>query len=207
MKRLTMIAALLALVAACGGDEEGAPAAPPLPVARLAGPTVAELGDLLTFDASASSGPFALEYDWRFESPEGLVQRPVRNGERMATLRADQVGTWRVTLEIRDERGREASDALSVRMRSVPVAEPGKDRLVKVGETVSLDGSASHDPGGAALSYSWEIRIAPEVVDIVDADAAIATFVPKSPGEYVFALTVSNGERSATSRDLTILAQ
>lgn len=205
--RLSMIAALLAF-AACGGDEDEAPADPPLPVALISGPSFADLADLLTFDASASTGPGELEFDWTIEGPGGEVRRPERNGERMATFRADAVGTWRIALELRDGMGRRSSDGLSVRVRSVPVAEPGKDRLVRVGDPVSLDGSASQDPGGAALAFSWRCVWSPQFVPVAidGADAAVATFVPELEGEYVFVLTVDNGEVERESRQLSILA-
>ena len=37
-----------------------------------------------------------------------------------------------------------------------PIAEAGPDRIVQEGETVTFDGTASYDPDGSVVSYSWD---------------------------------------------------
>ena len=44
---------------------------------------------------------------------------------------------------------------------SVPIANAGNDQEVTQGDTVSLDGSASHDPDGDVITYSWSIITLP----------------------------------------------
>ncbi len=85
-----------------------------------------------------------------------------------------------------------------------PVADAGRSRSVWEGgfdgagafvrSTVSLDGSGSFEPEGAALSYAWT-QVAGSPVSLAGANAAVATFEPDVPGDEVltFELLVSDG--------------
>jgi hypothetical protein len=76
-----------------------------------------------------------------------------------------------------------------------PVPEAGPDQLLRVTALpvlVSLDGSASSDPKGAALSYYWS-QISGPTVTLSDAGAAKPSFDACALGTYLFQLVVSNG--------------
>lgn len=83
-----------------------------------------------------------------------------------------------------------------------PTAVVGPAQTVGKGAQVTLDGSASTDPGGATLSYRWsQVAGAPVVLD--RADVARPTFVaPHASGTLGFTLVVSNG--AATSPAATV---
>ena len=85
-----------------------------------------------------------------------------------------------------------------------PVADAGADQSVAVGDTVVLDGSASHDPDAApaALSYQW-LQTAGSPVELIGANSAIANFTPSQAGQYAFRLSVSDGAVSA-SDDMSV---
>ncbi|MCG8460978.1 MAG: PKD domain-containing protein, partial [Holophagales bacterium] len=77
-----------------------------------------------------------------------------------------------------------------------PVADAGADQLATVGETVSLDGSASSDPDAAdVLSFAW-VQTGGPAVTLGGADTVTPSFVPSEPGVYAFELTVDDGELS-----------
>lgn len=80
-------------------------------------------------------------------------------------------------------------------------AKAGADQEVQVGETVKLDGSASTDTKGAALTYQWTVATKPakSAAVITSATTAKPTFVPDEVGDYELELTVSNA--NGTSKD------
>jgi hypothetical protein len=79
-----------------------------------------------------------------------------------------------------------------------PVANAGADQSVAASAAVVLNGSASSDPDGDALTYSW--TVVSGTVTLINPTSAVATFTaPSSAATLVFQLTVSDGQ--ATSSD------
>lgn len=91
----------------------------------------------------------------------------------------------------------------------IPVAEAGPDQSVAVGELVVLDGSASHDPEGAVLLFTWDMPSLPEgsLATLDDPEAPSPTFLPDLPGEYVIRLQVSDGTWASDPDYVTVIAE
>ncbi|MCU7849156.1 MAG: hypothetical protein KZQ89_14420 [Candidatus Thiodiazotropha sp. (ex Lucinoma kastoroae)] len=89
---------------------------------------------------------------------------------------------------------------------SAPIANAGPDQSVQSGQAVTLDGSASSDPDGDMLQYSWVILSQPSASDIVigDPQATTPSFTPYASGPYIFELTVSDDE-SISQPDTVII--
>ncbi len=87
----------------------------------------------------------------------------------------------------------------SGRVGTLPVAEAGFDQVVPVDTEVRLDGSDSFDPGGASLTYEWQLVSAPAGSDaeLVARTTAAPFFVPDVPGSYLISLVVNNGDRNS----------
>lgn len=88
-----------------------------------------------------------------------------------------------------------------------PVAEAGPDQTVHVQNQVVLDGSASADPDGNALSYAWSAAVDNPAPVMTPPAAVRFAFVPTAPGTYRFYLSVSDeeGETSADSVLVSVL--
>ncbi|MCA1788594.1 MAG: PKD domain-containing protein, partial [Thioalkalivibrio sp.] len=83
-----------------------------------------------------------------------------------------------------------------------PVANAGQDRVVAVGDPVTLDGRRSVDPDGDALNYSWRLVTTPEGsnANFAEADKQTATFGTDAKGTYVIELMVTDGEAQSAER-------
>ncbi|MCP3099543.1 tandem-95 repeat protein [Myxococcus sp. K15C18031901] len=112
---------------------------------------------------------------------------------------ADKELTFRVTVS--DGKVSTTKD-VTVTLRNVnraPVANAGEAITTESGASVTLNGSASSDPDGTAVTYQWA-QVSGPAVTLSNATAAQPTFTaPSVTGErdLVFSLVVSDG--SATS--------
>lgn len=77
-----------------------------------------------------------------------------------------------------------------------PVADAGPDQSVNVGDRVTLDGSATTDLNGDALSYLWSFAETPRFSDpqLNDPTAINPEFTVNQPGRYVVELRASDGQ-------------
>jgi hypothetical protein len=172
------------------------------PTADAGADQVARVGDRVTLDGSASrdSDDGIASYRWRqvsgptVESPSGANQAVAAFTVPMA---AD--GTVFVfELTVTDHAGLQSSDRCQVTVRTLnqpPTANAGPDQIARVGDRVTLDGSASWDSDDGIASYRWRQVSGPSVNSPAGANKAVASFrVPKgSEGTVlVFELTVTD---------------
>lgn len=90
-----------------------------------------------------------------------------------------------------------------------PVASVAPVDPVYVGHTITLDGSASHDPDGApaGLAHQW-VQLEGPAVAIDAATSASASVTPSQAGDYVFRLTVTDGADSDSAQlSVTVVAE
>jgi hypothetical protein len=110
----------------------------------------------------------------------------------------DRAGSYTLTLVVSD--GRASSTPVTVTVtaaagNAAPVAQAGAAQNVTVGSTVTLDGSASSDANGDALTYRWSLTTRPagSGAALSPTTSAKPTFTADVAGKFVATLIVSDG--------------
>jgi chitinase len=89
--------------------------------------------------------------------------------------------------------GGSQSDSPDAAPNQAPVADAGPAQDVLVGARVRLDGSASYDPDGDAITYWWALTSKPAGSTAMLSDAS-PSFTADVAGIYVATLIVSDGK-------------
>ena len=87
---------------------------------------------------------------------------------------------------------------------ALPVAEAGLGVMAYVGDTVILNGTASADPDGAPLTYTWEQTSGPPV-DLRKGDTAKPEFEVAGPGTLRFSLVVFDGVETSVPDEVAVV--
>jgi PKD repeat protein len=143
-----------------------------------------------------------VKYQWDFEGDGVWDFESPSSGTASHTYSAP--GTYDSRFRVTDDRGATADDVsvVSVKLNQAPVADAGGDQNVNCGETVQFDGSASRDPDGQKISFSW--NFGDGASDQTDATGASAEHIYTKGGEYTATLTVTD-ELGKSSRDTVII--
>lgn len=89
-----------------------------------------------------------------------------------------------------------------------PVASAGPPQTVSPGAGVTLDGSASRDPDGDALSFAWTLERPPgSAANLSAADTSTPSFIADVAGVYTARLVVSDGELQSAPASVTVTAR
>jgi len=196
-----------------GSGDGGSGEASGTPVANAGPDQSVEFSGSIQLDGSGSYDPDgdSLVYSWAFESaPTGSSLAEARttgfssNGSADAvtpTFLPDLVGTYVIGLMVSDGAYDSSLDYVIIEVEApvaLPVANAGADQAVDVGATATLNGSASYDPSGGTLGYTWSVVQVPYGSAVTDAsltgaDTAQASFTVDARGAYVLSLQVDNG--------------
>ena len=117
-----------------------------------------------------------------------------------------EVGVHTVTLTVTDDHGATATDSMAVTVvNEAPVANAGPDQTVSLKKgktktaTATLDGSASSDPEGGALSYLWTL-------DGQTAGTGVVLQVELPAGTHTLTLAVTDDHGAMASDTVVVTA-
>src|SRR5690606_39126642 len=168
------------------------------PVAEAGPDRHVAIGEVITFDAAASTDPDGALIGYRWDFGDGA------SGDGQVAQYAYRTsGTYTVTLTGRANSGTATSTdslRLTVVVNEPPVAEAGEDQIVTSSE-VRFDGTGSFDPDGAIASYQWDFG------DGNGGSGPTPVHVYQRPGQYLVTLTVTDDSgtvRSSASDSLRV---
>jgi len=183
------------------------------PIANAGPDQPAHAGETVTLDGSGSSDDNTATEDLIFAWT--LVSKPAGSSAALvgaATMHpsfvSDVPGEYVATLIVTDADG-QSSDPDPVAVSSLnctPTADAGADQGAFVGQLVTLDGSASHDPDSDPLEFSWTL-VGPDgnPAALAGAMTPSPTFIPSIDGTYTATLTVTDPFGAASS-DTTVIS-
>ncbi len=178
------------------------------PRARAGSDVNIGLGGLVVFDGFASWDDVGIDnYTWTFnydgQDRELYGVSPV--------FRFSAVGSYEVTLTVRDAAGNWDQDTMTVTVEGdtvPPIARAGPDRTVDERDWVVFDGSRSWD-NVAVTGYEWTISHNTDPgFDDVTLDGMIVMYRFTDPGEYTVALNVTDaaGNWDVVSLTVTVVS-
>ena len=152
---------------------------------------------VVTLNGSASSDGDGNTLTYKWTAPTGITLSSATTQKPTFTAPEVSVNTnYTFTLVVNDGTVDSPADQVVITVKQVnkiPIAHAGADQSVNEGVTVILDGSASSDGDGNALTYKWT---APSGVTLSSATAQKPTFTAPEVSnltDYTFTLIVNDG--------------
>lgn len=161
---------------------------------------VTHLPSLITLDGSGSSDPNAAALAYRWRQISGPAGSFIDASAVKPAFQANELGTYTFELIVNNGQFNSFPDTVQVTVKNgPPIAYAGADQMLSDQQpvaSITLDGSRSFDPEGAALGYHWK-QVSGWNVQLSDPNSANPTILHPWPGAYLFELVVNDGMQSS----------
>ena len=166
-----------------------------VPTADAGGSYGTREGLPVTLDASGSTDPGndIVSYAWDFDGDGEYDDAFGVTVDFNPTHSGDQT----VSVKVTDDDGDFDTADAQIAVRNIkPTADAGGPYTCLVGETLTLDASASADPGNDIVSYEWDFN-SDAVYD--DAEGAVVQFPTSTAGTFVAAVKVTDDDGASST--------
>jgi hypothetical protein len=155
-----------------------------------------------------------LSYKWSLENhPLESLTGLNNHTQARSYFIPDKEGGYIISLIVNDGTVDSKKDSLTIFVKSdmpttnnIPIADAGKDRIIKTGETTQIDASNSSDLDKDILSYEWKLISQPDSnpFSTETYSSPILNVTPDIAGDYTFQLIVHDGFVSSKKDIVTI---
>lgn len=221
MKKIATVLLLISLYGCGGSSSDSGNDTPPQQTPQNQTPSANAGPDqnittttIATLNGSASSDPDGdtISYSWTLTAiPNGSAASLSSPTSVSPTFTPDLDGSYVAQLIVNDGNVDSTADTVTINAatpNSEPTADAGSDQNISTTSLVTLNGGASSDPDGDALSYSWSLTIVPKGsnASLANPTNVAPTFTADLDGAYTAQLIVNDGNVDSIADTVTITA-
>jgi len=183
------------------------------PIAKVGPKILTQVGETIWLDGSSSYDEDGnlLKYNWQLKSRAESSQATLTDNQIMRpSMTIDVAGSYEVELTVTDGSRTSEPDSLKIETSNTPpIANPGDNKSVQVGDVITLDGSRSSDINGDRLIYSWSISKKPESSTATLSSTSMIRPVLSidAKGEYVIQLLVNDGSVDSEPKTIKLFTE
>jgi hypothetical protein len=179
------------------------------PVANAGADQTRLFGDTVILDGRASSDADGdlLTYHWSLIVPADSTATLSDPSAVQPIFDIDVSGNYVASLIVNDGTVDSIADTVTISTsNSKPVANAGANQAPKLGDTVTLDGSASSDVDSDGLTFHWSFLLVPpgSGAKLSDTAAVNPSFTIDVLGDYVVQLIVDDGTVNSSPDTVTV---